>query len=68
MLKTLRFIAILGNVVVLCAACYAFALEVRSSSDTVQLLVISGFFYSLNHKCDSYHRVLKDGLQLDETV
>ena len=43
MLKTLRFIAILGNVVVLCAACYAFALEVRSSSDTVQLLVISVF-------------------------
>ena len=43
MLKTLRFIAILGNVVVVCAACYAFVLEVRSSSDTVQLLVISGF-------------------------
>ena len=43
MWKTIRFIAILGNVVVLCAACYAFVLEVRSSSDTVQLLVISGF-------------------------
>ena len=43
MLKTIRFIAILGNVVVLCAAYYAFTLQVRSSSNTVQLLVISGF-------------------------
>ena len=43
MLKIIRFIAILGNVVLFCVACYALALEVRSSSDTVQLLVISGF-------------------------
>ena len=43
MLKIIRFIAILGNLVLFFLACYAFALEMQSSSDKVQLLTISGF-------------------------
>ena len=43
MLKIIRFVAILGNLVLFCVACYALTLEVQCSSDKVQLLTISGF-------------------------